>query len=231
MIKFLTTSAVASEIEAVLLKAERKVVLVAPYLKFSDTFIQRLHDATHKGVHIHIVYREDDLQASTRDVFHSLNNLHLYNCPNLHAKCYFNERSMVITSMNLYEFSEKNNREMGVLVSSDESLYRDAAKETESIMAASAIVPMQKHRPSTRRGEPRPRQGARTNRRSRGYCIRCSDSISHNLEKPLCPDCFAIWAQWNNPDHREKHCHTCGTEAETSMAKPQCYTCYWSESA
>ena len=38
---------------------------------------------------------------------------------NLHAKCYLNENEALLTSMNLYEFSEKNNDEMGVLVSEE----------------------------------------------------------------------------------------------------------------
>ncbi len=33
---------------------------------------------------------------------------------NLHAKCYLNEKAAIITSMNLYDFSQVNNNEMGV---------------------------------------------------------------------------------------------------------------------
>jgi hypothetical protein len=47
---------------------------------------------------------------------------------------------MVITSMNLYEFSEKTNREMGVLVTGDEEAYRAAVAEVKSIVAASEGV-------------------------------------------------------------------------------------------
>lgn len=35
-------------------------------------------------------------------------------CKNLHAKCYLNENEAIITSMNLYEFSQMNNNEMGI---------------------------------------------------------------------------------------------------------------------
>jgi len=226
MIKFLTTSAVASEIEVILINAEREVVLISPYVQFSDNFIQRLQDANRKGVLVKIVYREGKLPDAIHDVFRGLDNLNLYNCSRLHAKCYFNERSMVITSMNLYEFSEKNNREMGVLVSSDEPLYQDAVAEAESILAASDEVHVQKRRSSTRRGDSRPQQAARKKERARGYCIRCKRRISCNLDAPLCPQCFSSWAQWEDPDYPEKHCHTCGAEWETSKARPQCYTCY-----
>ena len=35
-------------------------------------------------------------------------------CTNLHAKCYLSETSALVTSMNLYEFSQVNNHEMGI---------------------------------------------------------------------------------------------------------------------
>lgn len=45
----------------------------------------------------------------------SIDNLNLMNHPNVHAKCHYNENYLLIASMNLYEYSEINNREMGVL--------------------------------------------------------------------------------------------------------------------
>ena len=39
-----------------------------------------------------------------------------YNAPRLHAKCYLNEQAAIITSLNLYEFSQQNNEEMGVYI-------------------------------------------------------------------------------------------------------------------
>ena len=41
-------------------------------------------------------------------------------CKNLHAKCYLNGNRALLTSMNLYEFSQVNNHEIGVLVVREE---------------------------------------------------------------------------------------------------------------
>ena len=38
---------------------------------------------------------------------------------NLHAKCYLNGKEALLTSMNLYEYSQEHNDEMGILVSVD----------------------------------------------------------------------------------------------------------------
>jgi hypothetical protein len=64
---------------------------------------------------------------------------------------------MVITSMNMYEFSEKNNREMGVLVESSEAVYQEAVTEARSIVAAAeaAVSPRPRgHHQLPKRGTP-----------------------------------------------------------------------------
>ena len=49
-----------------------------------------------------------------------------------------------------------------------------------------------------------------------------------DLDAPYCLDCYKVWAQYEDPDYPEKYCHTCGNRASTSMAKPECNSCYWS---
>ena len=63
-------------------------------------------------------------------------------CKNLHAKCYLNEEMCIITSLNLYEFSQVNNNEMGVLIQrgDDHELYRDAYDEALRIIRVSDEV-------------------------------------------------------------------------------------------
>ena len=73
-----------------------------------------------------------------------MKNLELRFCENLHAKCYFNENLMVLTSMNLHQFSQSNNREMGVLIKcedkNDEELFLNAKKEANLIINASIKI-------------------------------------------------------------------------------------------
>ena len=62
-------------------------------------------------------------------------------CENLHAKCYLNETAAIITSMNLYEFSQVNNNEMGILVDrlTDTECFVEAEKEAQRIVRISVI--------------------------------------------------------------------------------------------
>ena len=63
-------------------------------------------------------------------------------CKNLHAKCYLNEDSCIISSLNLYEFSQVNNNEMGILVKKDDDtdVYKDAYEEAQRIIRISDEV-------------------------------------------------------------------------------------------
>jgi hypothetical protein len=141
MAKFLTTVGNSFYIEQIILNAKNSLTLVTPYLKLSKNLIERIADAENRGVKITLIYGKSKLHVNEQKKLNALKNLELYFCENLHAKCYHNEDSLIITSMNLYEFSERNNREMGLLVerASDTDIYEETLREIESIKNASII--------------------------------------------------------------------------------------------
>jgi hypothetical protein len=61
-----------------------------------------------------------------------------------------------------------------------------------------------------------------------GYCIRCRANLSHNPSRPYCRDCYQSWNQYQNYSYIENNCHSCGKEENSSMEKPECYSCYTS---
>lgn len=141
MAKFLTTVGNSYSIEQIIINSENFLTLVTPYLKLSKNLIERLKDANLRGVKITLIYGKNDLQESEKSNLQKLTNLQVYFYKNLHAKCYFNEREMIITSMNLYEFSERHNREMGISLEKrkDRIIYEDAIKEVKSIINTAVI--------------------------------------------------------------------------------------------
>ncbi|WP_395063218.1 phospholipase D family protein [Flavobacterium sp.] len=142
MAEFLTTSGVSYQVESIIKEAKKKLVLISPFVQISKVLIERLHNASEKGVQIILIYGKDELKPFEKEQLNSIENLKLYFYQNLHAKCYFNEKTMVITSMNLYEFSEKHNREMGVLIKKNDDLamFKDVIEETSSIIKSSKLV-------------------------------------------------------------------------------------------
>ncbi|HKO80657.1 MAG TPA: phospholipase D family protein [Chitinophagaceae bacterium] len=229
MAEFLTTNGTSYHIENIILEAKTKLVLVSPYLQISKTFYERLKDASSKKVAITIIYGKDDLKPNQRNSLAELKGIQLFFFENLHAKCYFNETKMVITSMNMYEFSEKNNREMGVLIDStvDKDLFQKAVSETRSIMqSAEQIVLKKTDRSIYQESKKQANYKQVQHNIITGYCIRCETRIDYDPNKPYCGDCYMIWAQFQNPDYQENVCHRCGEYETTTMNKPQCYNCF-----
>jgi phosphatidylserine/phosphatidylglycerophosphate/cardiolipin synthase-like enzyme len=201
MAEFLTTQGTSYHIEKIIIEAKNKLVLVSPYLQISKTFYERLKDASNKNVAIKIIYGKDELKPNEKNSLAELKNIELFYFQNLHAKCYLNESKMVITSMNMYEFSEKTNREMGVLIDriKDKELFDSAIEETRSILLSAEPVPLRKSERQTLKPDKSIIKGetnSKFRKQLRGYCIRCETRIDYNPAKPYCPDCFAIWAQY-----------------------------------
>jgi len=141
MANFLTTSATTYLIEELIRNAEQRVTLISPYLKFNARIRQLIEDRAACGICFDIVYGKKKLNEAEEQWLAGLPGLSLYFCKNLHAKCYLNEDHCVITSMNLYEFSQVNNSEMGVLLSrqADADAFRDATQEAQTIVRMSEL--------------------------------------------------------------------------------------------
>ncbi|MEK5794550.1 DNA repair protein, partial [Acinetobacter nosocomialis] len=86
-----------------------------------------LEDKNRLKIDIRIIYGKSELQPEEISWLREQDYIRTSFCKNLHAKCYLNEDSCIITSLNLYEFSQINNNEMGILVEREEdtALYKD----------------------------------------------------------------------------------------------------------
>ena len=231
MAEFLTTNGTSYRIETIIMDAHHELTLVSPYLQLSKTFFERLKDASRRKVKIRIIYGKDELKPDEKNALAKLENIELYYFENLHAKCYFNETDMVITSMNMYEFSEKNNREMGVHISKndDTELFAKAARETSSIIQSAENIPLVPNNGKSKKEyqSKRTRNGKKSDTKSlSGFCIRCTTRISYDVEKPYCWDCFGVRTQSEKKEYTEKVCHRCGKPGEFSISKPVCIICY-----
>jgi hypothetical protein len=229
MAEFLTTSGTSHNIETIIIDAKTKLILVSPYLQISKTLQERLKDASNRNVKIIIIYGKDELKFNEKNSLSELKNLELYFSGNLHAKCYFNETKMVITSMNMYEFSEKNNREMGVLIDRnfDKELFKKAENETLSIIQSAEKIRLNND-DRNHRTEYNNNNYSKSNYKKRinGHCLRCNDQINYNPHSPYCNECYSSWSYYQNLDFIENVCHRCGENEHTTMRKPQCYNCF-----
>ena len=219
MVEFLTTTGISHELEMLVKGAQRELTLISPYVKVNQRLLDLIKDVNQRGVTIKVVYGKRDLRSEERDWIGQLIAYETGFVENLHAKCYLNEETAIITSMNLYEFSQQNNDEMGIRVhlQEDAELYQKIKAETD-LLLRKATDRQSKRITSDTPTEPR--------RETKGFCIRCRDEILLSQAEPLCGKCYRNWARFGNEDYKEIFCHLCGEENGTTKAKPFCYQCY-----
>jgi hypothetical protein len=223
MAEFLTTKDVASRVEQLVRKAKKRIILISPFIRCWDTLYYRLLEAGKKGVEVVVIYGKK-ISKPERERLQVIPYMKLYSLEELHAKCYFNESEMVLTSLNLYDYSEHNNYEMGVVVGKEEPAYMEAFQEAQTIRNfaelkyenhGEEIPPIKK----LKRIHP-------TILRKEGYCIRCGKPIPLFAKRPFCFDCYSRWFVVNNLDLEENYCHSCGKKKNgISMRVPYCMNC------
>lgn len=144
MAKFLNTSGTTYHLEELIKNASDRLIIISPYLKLSERIKELLEDRNRLKIDIRIVYGKNDLQPEEINWLKNLTFIRTSFCKNLHAKCYLNENECIITSLNLYEFSQVNNNEMGVLIyrNEDAKLYADTYEEAQRIIRISDEVRM-----------------------------------------------------------------------------------------
>lgn len=134
MSKFITSSNLDNEIESIIREAKTKLLLISPYINLSDNIKNLLRQKTsHPELEIIVAFREEWKDEKNRgvnnvetdskyknlkelEVWKTFPNIRLVGLNNLHAKYYANENKGVITSLNLYRYSIKNNIEYGCLI-------------------------------------------------------------------------------------------------------------------
>ena len=160
MAKFLTTTATSYHLEELIKNAKERLILISPYLQPNDKIKELLEDKNRYKIDMRLVFRENRLPPGEINWLSGLNFLRTSVCKNLHAKCYLSEELCIITSLNLYQFSQENNYEMGVLVerSQDAELYNQAYEEAQRIIRISdevriSVETVNKEPDSTKREE------------------------------------------------------------------------------
>ena len=236
MATFLDTTGGSYHLEQIIKNAAERLVLISPFLKTNERIREFLDDRERLKIDIRVVYGKSDLAPDEMAWLRSKTGIRTSFCKNLHAKCYVNEKTALITSMNLYEFSQANNNEMGILVERDKEpeLYGAIWSEvqrliriSEEIRVSVERIPAEEAVPERREKREGPAPGrADAKANDQGFCIGCRRSLPLDPIHPYCRDCYNSWKVKRDERREEKHCHICGTASMSSLHRPACYDCY-----
>jgi phosphatidylserine/phosphatidylglycerophosphate/cardiolipin synthase-like enzyme len=229
MAKFLNTTGVSYHLEELIKGTKDRLILISPYLQFTDRIKEHLSNLYIQKRDIRIVYRENKLQMDENNWLETQIGIRTSICKNLHAKCYLNENEAIITSMNLYEFSQMNNNEMGIHITKtdDPILYNDAFQEVQRLLTISEEIRVTVKKVTADTPPKTEKKVAETKTskfsdKQHGYCIRTGTEIPFNIEKPMTYDAFKSWNKYGDPEYPEKFCHFSGepSNGETTVSRP-----------
>ncbi|MDP3105107.1 MAG: phospholipase D family protein [Candidatus Methanoperedens sp.] len=222
---------VSYHLEELIKTTKDRLILISPYLQFNDRIKEHLNNLNIQKRDIRIIYRENKLHPDENNWLEKQIGVRTSICKNLHAKCYLNENEAIITSMNLYEFSQQNNNEMGIYISKsqDPELYNSTLEEAQRLLTISEEIRVTVQKVSAanqdkieKRKVETKNHNSKSNDKPMGYCIRTGVEIPFNVEKPMSYEAYKVWSQFGDPDYKEKFCHFSGepSNGETSVSKP-----------
>ena len=226
MAKFLDTTGVSHYLCQLIKNAKDHIYLVSPYLQINDPVKQLIRGASMQSRKISIVYGKKK-ETNDSGWLQSVNGVRIYFLETLHAKCYMNEEEAIITSMNLYMYSQQNNFEMGVYITKkdDPEMFKELQNEVEWIVnQAEKLL-----EPSPIKGDKNLKPYKKVEQHY-GYCIRSGVQINFNPEQPMCYKAFTSWAKFSDADYQEQFCHYSGdrSDGQTSYNRPILKK-YWNE--
>lgn len=102
----LTAQGIAARLERMFSEAASYIIIVSPYIKLNLRLRDILGEKKKAGVDITIIHKGPftATDIATRHFQRS----------NLHAACFLTEKAALIGSMNLYDYSQVNNDELGI---------------------------------------------------------------------------------------------------------------------
>jgi len=253
MANALDTQALNLEILDMFTHARSRLFIISPYLSVYQNLRKTIEDADGRGVNVVVVYRKVDDSMDTLEWLSSLRNIYLGRSDTLHAKYYGEDHVAIISSLNLYQYSQVNNEELGVIFDDrkDVQAFYDAfffvqriVEHSEPVYATIRCEFMETRKvvskvPDVRfsrlpepvdniRVEEPQKEDATPNADSEpgGFCIRCGKAIGADSGIYYCGFCYRSWSQYNNPNYQERYCHICGKPSRTTAYKPVCAECF-----
>lgn len=239
---FVSDEKIMQSIYELIDQAQEQIIIVSPYINLWGHLVKKLEKS--QADVLFIARKNQD--GKLEDLKVKMNELRfkLAVVENLHAKIYLNEKRCIISSMNLYDYSTANSREIALLIDDqnvlseinkyiDEELIPEAELITDTaskriakgLKSLAGFVAGQLSKEPIKNTQQQSQNSFRRDE-LKGHCIRCGNSIKANPDRPLCGGCYEKWNVYKNRAFKEKYCHACGKQEQTSVEKPVCLSCY-----
>ena len=196
---------VAEVILDVIKEANKELIIVSPYLKLWDEAKGALQSARKRKVDITFVLRLEGKLFRTPDFdWLEENDLDWVAIEDLHAKIYLNEETVVLSSMNLYEYSAQRNLEFAYILTDEVSKTRVREYIKELVPSGAFCIRCGQNiepNPNKPLCYPDYKTWARYKRRDypEKFCFRCGESAKTTMADPYCDNCVQILSEHVTP--------------------------------
>lgn len=229
--EILGTQEVEFQLRQLLRTAQETVWLVSPYVTLDKlAWLNReIKEALARKVEVVLVVRDEpkiveDAHRSAAPLIEL--GLRILAVEYLHAKIYWSDQMVLLTSLNLLAYSMNNSIEVGVAARAGDVHSKVLTFIEREIQPYTRdVIDAKKPRPRPRRAPAAPPARRRRSRRD-GRCIRCADEIPLDPSRPYCDSDYATWARYSNENFEDNYCHDCGDDYPATMRKPLCPDCY-----
>ncbi len=248
MVGILATEDLNACIMQLLECARKHIVIVSPFLSINQRMRMTIQMAIRRGVKLTVVYGKKDLDKDTMNWLRSLSYCNIAYLDNLHAKLILNEEMAVMSSMNLYEYSQVNNIELGMIADlkgDGKNEYKELLGNAVNIINLS-VKQFGKWDIADIEDSVQPLFGKvrrvsyfipvnyvtgcefTASNVQDFHCIRCNGAILPEQPYLYCQKCLDSWKRYMNLSYIESngHCFICGKELRSSAEKPACARCY-----
>jgi len=206
-------------IEQIINNSEKTLSLMMPVFRLTDKLFSLLVNAAERNVQTTIMFSSDELDLFDKSRISELPHIDICHCDGLNSRCYFNEKDMIITSIELHNFHEKKSGDISIAISriKDDTLYKDAKELFNKFYETSVIIISSKDKIRKKTTD--------SVNLFHGFCIRCAIPISFNLTKPYCRNCMNEIKIKNESSERDNFCHSCAKKTDVNFNQPRCPEC------
>jgi len=227
--EILRTHQIASAVIDIIDESKEYTYLVSPYIDLWPLLGRTLERAAQQKKRLIFIVRFEDGKTMPMRSLHETYGFEVVFLDHLHAKLYCNERCALVSSMNLYDGSQKRNFELGVLI---EDSWQVRALFREFIMAELLAVSPRLHLKGyfhdEDRAMAREMRTYESQLKQMGYCVTCGMKMEldrgDERSSPKivrCKTCYCKDPSFGNSCAVQiVHCHVCGAEHRSSLNDP-----------
>ncbi len=216
----------SSEIITLIESSKEYCFLITPYYKPWQLLNRALEKAAANEKKIIFIFRDREVK---KEILEDLNkkgfDIHLVE--KLHTKLYLNEKTVIVTSMNLYDASKENNYEVGYKINGtyESKQFRTEVIEKDILGTKPRFSLPGRYAVQLKAStDDKTKSTQSIKGKDAGYCLRCRAEIQYDFNRPYCLECYKSWSKNNYPT-KEKYCHSCGAHFLSSYEQPACKKC------